>query len=428
MVTAPSGPQRHSMVTASEKKRVRTLKSRVPPAHGSNRSNIRRWPRISSEKTSARLYWKFAEDFLFVVRPLPEGRFLFEGMNPAFESFLGVSSEDVGKIAVSDCMNREDANSVQDALCTCLAEGTEIRVRHRLAFGGSWQDIETVVTPVRDPTTRNISKLIGSHRALAEASSESVIDRIPGGGATMNIGLVSLQEDIQQRIASDLHDSTCQHLIAASLSAMRIRSKLGDPANAERLCDDIDASIDQALKEIRAFAYLLHPQNLTVDGLKVTIEQYADGFAARTSLTVKTNISPDVDRLSYEKQRSLLRVIQEALANVFRHAKATEVEIGIEATDSHFHLRISDNGRGLPISQAAHGAKAISIGVGIPAMKARLEQIGGTLDIRSARATRHPGTTLHAVFPHNLAMKKVRPTKGHRSHDGSHRHVMEKAS
>ncbi|UVO33134.1 sensor histidine kinase [Bradyrhizobium arachidis] len=220
-----------------------------------------------------------------------------------------------------------------------------------------------------------------------------------------NASLVSLQEGIQQRIASDLHDSTCQHLIAASLGLMRLRTCLNDQAGAARLCDEIDASIDEALREIRAFAYLLHPQNLTVDGLKATIERYSRGFAARTSLRVTTRISSDIDRLSRDKQYSVLRVIQEALTNVFRHAKATEVRIAVASAGGHFQLTVSDNGQGFPADRAKSGTKAV-MGVGIPAMQARLQQIGGTLHIQSDAAARHSGTTLLAVFPRKSARNK----------------------
>jgi two-component system sensor histidine kinase UhpB len=211
--------------------------------------------------------------------------------------------------------------------------------------------------------------------------------------------LIQIQDDIQQRIASDLHDSTCQYLIAASLSIMRVRSALSNPVMAEVLCDDVDTSIDHALKEIRAFAYLLHPRNLTGDGLKASIEQYAGGFAARTALKVITRISPKVDGLPHRKQYALLRVVQEALTNVFRHARATEVEISSMMASNHFELRISDNGRGIPAGQAS-GAASVSLGVGIPAMRARLQQMGGKLEIRSAPGLRLPGTTLCAIVPY----------------------------
>jgi two-component system NarL family sensor kinase len=376
------------------------------PACESNRTSVRGWLPLGSEETTERLYWMFSADLLFVVRPSPGGRFVYEGINPAFESHLLISSEDIREMDVSNCMSREDAGSVCEALRACLAEGTEVRIRHRLAFGDQRQNMETTIVPIVDPAAGSVVRLVGSHRVARKAPFENATGRMDN--AHTSVSLASIQEDIQQRIASDLHDSTCQHLIAASLGLMRIRRILGDPVAAERLCDDIDASIDEALREIRAFAYLLHPQNLTVDRLKETIEHYADGFAARTSLRVTTRIVSDVDRLPYEKQRSLLRVIQEALTNVFRHAKATEVRIVIEATDSNFRLTISDNGCGLRADQAKQGAKAISIGVGIPAMRARLEQIGGSLDIHSNPATRSSGTILCAVFPHGLPTRRNR--------------------
>jgi signal transduction histidine kinase len=187
---------------------------------------------------------------------------------------------------------------------------------------------------------------------------------------------------------------------------MRIRASLGDPVSAAPLCDEIDASIDEALREIRAFAYLLYPQDLSIDGLKATIEHYADGFAARTSLQVNTRVASDVDRLPYEKQRSLLRVVQEALTNVFRHAKATEVEIVLEVADRRVRLTISDDGRGMPAAMSRPGTRATSLGVGIPAMRARLQQIGGTLEIRSGPAMRRSGTVLCAVIPHDFVTNR----------------------
>jgi two-component system, NarL family, sensor kinase len=382
---------------------VRILKLHNSPACESNRANVGEWLRIGPEETIDRLYWMFATDLLFAARPSRRGRFAYEGINPAFESLLGISSEEIRELDVSACLSREDARSVCEALHACLAERAEVRIRHRLALGGPRRTIETTVAPICDAATGSMVRLIGSHHILSEGSvkdAEGIVD------ARMNVRLVSIQEDIQQKIASDLHDSTCQHLIAASLGLMRIRASLGDPVSAERLCNDIDASIDEALREIRAFAYLLYPQDLTIDGLKATIEHYAEGFAARTALEVSTRIASDVDRLPYEKQRSLLRVVQEALTNVFRHAKATEVEIVLEVADGRVRLTISDDGRGMPVATSRPGTRAISLGVGIPAMRARLQQIGGTLEIRSGPAMRRSGTVLCAVFPHDFVTNR----------------------
>jgi len=156
------------------------------------------------------------------------------------------------------------------------------------------------------------------------------------------------------------------------------------------------------------------------DGLKNTIEQFVSGFSARTSLKTSLEIAPEVDELSYERQRAVLRVIQEALMNVFRHAQATQVKVAMQAADTHFKLRVADNGRGMPINQARSGPKAISFGVGIPAMRARLRRLGGTLEIHSSSAPGRRGTTLCAELPHALRPKRARqPVRPH-SHHGHH--------
>ena len=211
--------------------------------------------------------------------------------------------------------------------------------------------------------------------------------------------LLSLQEDIEQRVASDLHDSTCQHLIAATLSLLRLRHSVSDCGTTEKICDEIDASISQALREIRAYSYLLYPQDILDDGLKRTIEEYVTGFSARTSLKSIVDITPDVRKLTYDTQCSLLRLVQEALTNVFRHANATKVKIAIETRKNALRLRVIDNGCGIPVGQTKSGPKAISLGVGIRGMRSRVQRLGGTFEIHSSTGTRG-GTTVCALLPY----------------------------
>jgi two-component system sensor histidine kinase UhpB len=353
------------------------------------------------------------------------GQFFYESMNPAFERSLGIS---IGsERAIRDCMSEEDAKSICASCNACLAKGRAVRYRHRLTLGGRRREFDTTINPVRDSESGNIVKLVGSHRALEERTTVGVVDRTAKRRATaeLELRLLSLQEEVQQRIASDLHDSTCQHLIAASLNMMRLRRTMRDDGSAEKLIDDIDASIDQAQREIRAFSYLLHPQNLQTDGLKIAIEQFVNGFSARTSLKTSLEIAPEVDKLSYERQRAVLRVIQEALMNVFRHARATQVKVAMETMDTHFRLRVTDDGRGMPINQARSGPRAISFGVGIPAMRARLRQLGGTLEIRSLSAAGGRGTTLCAEIPHAVPLERAGRRVRRHSHLGRHRSIAE---
>jgi two-component system, NarL family, sensor kinase len=123
-----------------------------------------------------------ATDYLFAVRVLPGKRFSYETINPAFASIFGVSSNDIEGIPVSDCLSWEDARSVYKIFRTCLAEGDQVRVRHRLALGGSERDFETTVTPACDPDTGSVAKLVGSHRDVSDDSFGSVAECVPDGG------------------------------------------------------------------------------------------------------------------------------------------------------------------------------------------------------------------------------------------------------
>lgn len=224
----------------------------------------------------------------------------------------------------------------------------------------------------------------------------------------LDFELSALQEQLHRRIASELHDSTCQHLVAASLGLMQIRNALGDPRTIERHCEQLDVSINCALKELRSVAYLLLPQDVFEGGLKTTIEQYAAGFAARTSLVVEASISPEVNALPYEKQRSLMRIAQEALTNVHRHANATRVDLTIQASKGEFKLEIRDDGQGMEAAGGARHLRVPAFGAGLRIMQARLHEMGGRLEIFSSLRGRRRETVLLAAFPYQPAAA-VRP-------------------
>jgi signal transduction histidine kinase len=301
-------------------------------------------------------------------------------------------------------LNRSDADCVYDVLHACLEKRAVTCAQDELSLGGGTRPAETVVNPLFDERTGDIFRIIGHHRFLSgmPRAIPSAMPLRPLAYARV----ASIQDELRRRMASELHDSTCQHLIAASLGLMRIRAIPSIPGDLKQICDEVDSSIDKALGEIRAFSYLRHPQDLTFDGLKATVEDYARGFATRTGLHVTAKIAPDVDKLPHEAQAMLLRVVQEALTNVFRHAQATEAAIVFEMVGKQCRLTISDNGRGMPEYLLPTGTKLMRLGVGIPSMRARLQKFGGRLEIDSSQNVRDCGTVLRATFEHALASGK----------------------
>ena len=146
----------------------------------------------------------------------------------------------------------------------------------------------------------------------------------------------------------------------------------------------------EALKELRTFSYLMHPPGLDADGLRSTIRQYIDGYANRSGLSVKLRSSPKVDKLPLDMQRSLFRIVQEALANVHRHASASHVSVDLRRIAGRLHVIVTDNGRG---AEGKQEEPSFRPGVGIYGIRARARQFGGDLKIR----TGPHGTRIHVV-------------------------------
>ena len=115
----------------------------------------------------------------------------------------------------------------------------------------------------------------------------------------------------------------------------------------------------------------------------------------RTQLGVTFKATGIIDELPLPVQEALLRIVQESLANVYRHASASRVTVKLSHLRQRLHLVIADDGKGVRNYRPTVGTEQPTLGVGIPGMKARAHQLGGKLDIRS----RSTGTMVHAVVP-----------------------------
>jgi two-component system, NarL family, sensor kinase len=211
--------------------------------------------------------------------------------------------------------------------------------------------------------------------------------------AQLSAQLLALQEEERQRIARELHDSTAQHIVAANLGLMRLTGEIRQNPTALTAIEEIGDLLDKALLELRVFTYLLHPPNLADEGLQATLREFIEGFADRTGLQAQVRMVNKTDDAPPDIQRSILRVVQEALANVHRHAGASRVHVSAKLVRDRLVVRVRDDGRGLPPASGTAGG--LRMGVGIPGMHARLRQFGGDLKIRSGPQ----GTSLLAYVP-----------------------------
>lgn len=238
--------------------------------------------------------------------------------------------------------------------------------------------------------TGNPLRLVG---VVADITPRKVLEQ---RARDLSRRLATVQEEERKNIARELHDSTAQHLVAASLTLMSLRPRTPLAAKQQKLWNEVEASIDEAAKELRTFSYLMDPPALRAQGLRVTLQQYTDGFASRSGIDVRLRSNPEVDRFPLRMQRSLFRIVQAALANVFHHASASRVAVQFRWIAGRLHLIISDNGCGLERVRRHGASPTLRHGVGLRGIRARLDELGGGLRIVQARPH---GTRIHAALP-----------------------------
>jgi two-component system NarL family sensor kinase len=204
----------------------------------------------------------------------------------------------------------------------------------------------------------------------------------------LTLELFRVQDVERRRIARELHDGTAQHVYAASLEMARLARWTSDPRETSTL-QEAEGLCLQALKEMRTLSYLLHPPLLDDRGLVPALRWFASGVAARTGLHIIVSAHDSV-QVPRHAEVALFRVVQEALTNVHRHARAREVLIELRLRRGNVVVSVADDGQGF--RRAPPGTAS---GVGILGMRERLRQLGGRLRIvRRAR-----GTLVLAAFP-----------------------------
>jgi signal transduction histidine kinase len=201
--------------------------------------------------------------------------------------------------------------------------------------------------------------------------------------------LQSVREDERNHLARELHDELGALLTAAKLDVARLKSRLGalTPEVAERiqhLTDGLNSGI--ALK--RRIIEDLRPSSLSNLGLVAALEILVREWAERTEIKVDSDFQPV--RLRPSGELTIYRLVQEALTNTAKYAKASEVQVRLAAEDGEVLVTVRDNGSGFDVEAPQVSAH------GLLGMRYRLETEGGALLLKSSAGR---GTVIEARLP-----------------------------
>lgn len=210
---------------------------------------------------------------------------------------------------------------------------------------------------------------------------------------------LSAAEEERKRVARELHDETAQTLVALLLR-IRLARGVRDPAAQDALLEELRAEISSALDGVRRFARGLRPPALDELGLVPAIASHARNLEESAGIAISLDLEPLDGLLPPEGELALYRIVQEALANVVRHAGATRVSIRLRGQNGRVIAEVQDDGRGFQAAEAGRG----EAGLGLFGMRERAANLGGNVEVHSAPGR---GTRVRAEIPANLGAVHV---------------------
>src|SRR3954453_7036372 len=261
----------------------------------------------------------------------------------------------------------------------------EFRLRHK---DGHYVDVLSRGYPVRRSPDGPVVRIVGTHfdltarrRAEAERAPSEFLGR-----------LVFAQEDERRRIAREMHDQFGEQLTALALRIAALKTAAGDRPEWQSLVSSVEDIAQRLDRDVDQLVWQLRPTALDDLGLRGALANFFQGWSARVGVPATLHSSGLLDeRLPADAETALYRIAQEALTNVAKHARATNVEIVLERRGNQVQLVVEDDGKGLEVEADGSGR-----GFGLVGMRERAALVGASLEIESSPGM---GTTILVRMP-----------------------------
>lgn len=260
------------------------------------------------------------------------------------------------------------------------------------------------------------ARVDGSHAALTELASSlerevvrrsaelavayEALRQKEGRLRELSTRALALQESERRAIARDLHDSAGQALTAIRIHLQILAQGARPLDEMKRLAEETMRMTDITLEDLRRAVQLLAPAVLAELGLTRALEREIDAFAERTGIEVDREIALGPQALPEAAETATYRIVQEALTNVARHARASRIRVLVRVDDTALLVEVEDDGVGLAATPASVD------GSGLRGMRERAELAGGSLSIVGASVR---GTLVRLVLPHGAPPHGARP-------------------
>ena len=203
--------------------------------------------------------------------------------------------------------------------------------------------------------------------------------------------LQSSREQERTSIAREIHDDLGQILSALKMDLSWLGKRLPKNQTLVEKKKSMEKILNDAIKTVKRIITDLRPSLLDDFGLIAAIEWQAEDFQTRTGLECKVTIEPEYFVVDQDRSTSLFRIFQETLANITRHANATEISVSLTKKDGEVVLKVTDNGKGITKKEISNTKS-----FGLLGIRERVHLFGGKMEIKGVKGK---GTTVEVRIP-----------------------------
>ena len=317
-----------------------------------------------------------------------EGRIL--QTNHGFQAMIGYPEEELVGNYFHKFLHPDDVRKAIKLFQDVKNKGTStFRFEHRtLHLDQSVLWVKTIFTVIKRGDDRSPAFVVGIVENITEQK------RIELEMAELNNRLQASMELERLRLAQELHDSPMQSLYSAIYRMEELRGNADD--KLKEALGDVKQHIQNVLQDLRATAKELRPPTIFNFGLENAIRSHANDVVEKhPNLNIHLSLAHDRQMLPEKVRLALFRIFQQSLANVIRHARATEVRVRFSFDAEEANLEIQDNGKGFEVP--SNWIDFVRQGhYGLAGAAERANALGGTFKVQSK-----PGhsTTIRVTIP-----------------------------
>ena len=286
------------------------------------------------------------------------------------ESIVGQGLYELLEPGSHDAVRAQVERALAGARDVALVHGNVARA------DGTQREVEIALAALPDHGHTTVQMVVADVTQRRRESAELVKSR--ESLRRLSTSVVEAREEERRRIARELHDELGQRLTALKMELSALPAVSGQAARQERV-DGLMTMLDDTLASVRRISSDLRPMMLDDLGLNAAIEWLARDTARRMGIEVTVHLNENDAPVDDRVATAVFRMVQEALTNVARHARATDVTVALRQHDGELELVVEDNGTGYP-----EGAMQRDGSFGLLGMRERAAILGGQFEFGNA--------------------------------------------